>query len=493
MVIAQTTEDSAAVDFRSLMIEAGISVDDLAAFNSWNGALNDKQAELIARLLYRLEQMDSSHSFSPAMRLDESYSEDAANEDRAFQPGQLIEIEGRAVSVADLRIPATRQRVLGGDKAIKCSISLADGSKVLVISRQTPLAWKTRTNEKPLDEPVALRGILLGAADVDGETNLLVLASHIQWHPDSNVSEGVAWLVEHGFDAALFDEVRHDQPFAKANDSRESQAFCECLSIVSGGHPAELARLARAELPEAARKAKAYLKRIAQQRRELTAQGNAASLSEKKHVESKLADLRRREIMATQTVARAEQGLSSVWQTFLAPKQSTGQLFLIEGTARRAVRIEIEEPERKSGSNINAIREYYELDVFTTDVQNPLAVCCVARLPDGFPTGEVINEPVRVAGVFFKKWAYVPRTDDTADNDRRPRRLAPPILIAAEPEWLRIQDKGVATQRGLWGGLAFLGLVTMLWVVLARVARRDRLAYGRRARYDSRLQDLPES
>jgi hypothetical protein len=156
------------------------------------------------------------------------------------------------------------------------------------------------------------------------------------------------------------------------------------------------------------------------------------------------------------------------------------------------MRIVIEEPLSKSDSNVSAIGAYYELDVFTTDVQNPLAVCCVARLPDGFPTGEVINEPVRVAGVFFKKWAYLARTDDTADNDRGSRRLTPPILIAAEPGWLRIKDKGVASQRGLWGGLAFLGLVTILWVVLARVARRDRLAYGRQARYDSRLPDLPE-
>lgn len=85
----------------------------------------------------------------------------------------------------------------------------------------------------------------------------------------------------------------------------------------------------------------------------------------------------------------------------------------IRGTARRAIRIAIDDPFRRSqlGSN-----HYWEVYVFVstpTPVQihgrvqdtYPM-VACLRELPPGMPTGERISEEVDVAGFAFKRYRY---------------------------------------------------------------------------------------
>ncbi|MBA3482271.1 MAG: hypothetical protein H0T51_10690 [Pirellulales bacterium] len=494
--VAQTVAaDEAPADFRSLLLEAGFSAEELAAFADWSGELSEAQADVASRLLFRLRAAGEGL---------------VASDRHDVEPGQLVMVEGRVVSATLVELPGAAREILEQKQLTVCRVKLADGLTVVVLSMQVPTAWSRRPPGTPLDEPVKLRGVSLGTATLAGKTNPLVLARRLQWFPDANVSAGVSWLVHHGFDAALLDEVRHGQPFTRLSESLEAKAFYEILAIVAQCKPAELALRVRELLPAVEVAAKLDAAQAAAKRRELADEWKTASAATRELLRSEIANTLRRQATADHVAKRAKSGLSSIWPIVLDPERSTGDLFLIEGTARRAVRIVVDDP---SGSEIvpakgdvrgdsqeAGLREYYELDVFTTDFQSQPAykdqpvICCVARLPEGFPTGELIREPVRVAGIFFKKWAYARRSDDedeTGDN-RLPTRLAPPLMLAAEPEWLQAAAPAGPSHRGLWGGAAFAGIVAFLWIVLARVSRRDRLARAQRARYDASLENLAE-
>jgi hypothetical protein len=466
--------DEAPADFRSLLLDAGFNSAELAAFADWNGDLSEAQAEVASRLLFRLRAAGDGGRASD--RVD-------------GEPGRLVEVEGRAISAEPVAVPAVAQEVFAVKQLTVCTVKLSDDSTVAVLSVQIPVAWSRRPAGTPLDEPVSLRGVFLGTANVAGSPQPLVLTPRLQWFPDANVSDGVAWLVKHGFDAALLDEIRHGRPFAKLGEGLEAQAFYDGLTIMANSSSAELTRLARDRIPEVARHAK---QAAAQRERQITSLLNAAAPDDTRSLRPELWELQRQQALAKHVMERAERGLSSVWPMFLEPDRNTGDTFLIEGTARRAVRIVVESPSSESEA-LPGLREYYELDVFTTDSQNQPVVCCVARLPAGFPTGELIREPVRVAGIFFKKWAYARRSDEgETGDDHLPARLAPPLMLAAEPEWLQTAAPAGPSHRGLWGGAAFAGVVAFLWIVLARVSRRDRLARAQRARYDASLENLAE-
>ena len=476
-VAQSVTVDEAPHDFRSLLLDAGFSAAQLGAFAEWNGELSEAQAEVASRLLFRLRAAGGELRASDQLEGD---------------PGQLVKVEGRAISAAPVAVPAAAQEILGEKQVTACTVQLSDDTTVAVLSTRIPAAWSRRPAGTPLDEPVSLRGVFLGTASIAGSPQPLVLTPRLQWFPDANVSSGVAWLVERGFDAALFDDVRQRRQFAKSGESFEAQAFYEGLAIMAKSTPGELTRLVRDRLLAVAESAKADTADAAERRRVLAAELTTAAPARKKELQAKLKELQRQQTLYAHVAERAQRGLSSVWPMFLEPEKYAGDAFLIEGTARRAVRIVVDSPSAESATS-PGLSEYYELDVFTTDSQNQPVICCVARLPAGFPTGELIREPVRVAGIFFKRWAYARRADDEESGDARlPARLAPPLMLAAEPEWLRTAAPAGPSRRGLWGGAAFAGVVAFLWIVLARVSRRDRLARAQRARYDASLENLAE-
>jgi hypothetical protein len=488
---------SASAESESLLPDAGLTEDDLATFESWNGELSEAQADAAARLLFRLQRPGSAGAEVDAAQ---SVISADSGEISKLEVGQPAFAEGRVVSVATVDLPKPTSVVLDRKRLARCTVKLANGKRVVVLSLRVPHAWHDRSPMLPLDDPVKLHGVVIGSVKTADDRRPLVLTDRLQWYPEANVSAGLAWLVQHGFDAALLDEVRHALPFARPHEGLEARAFYECLAAVALGEPPELAQRIRGRLPSVAEAAKSVMTDTANKRRDLNAELQSTSHAERKRLlQSELRDLQRQRGIAVQVAERADRGLSSVWPMFLEPERHTGDFFLIEGTARRAIRIavgdaaanEIAPAVTRPGPSTR-LKEYYEVDVFTTDSQNQPVICCVARLPEGFPTGEVIREPVRVAGVFFKKWAYTRRADVPGVNDNAvPARLAPPIMLAAAPEWLRLFE-APRSDRGLWGGIAILSLMAVVWMILARVARRDQLARAQRARYDAPLEKVAE-
>ena len=241
--------------------------------------------------------------------------------------------------------------------------------------------------------------------------------------------------------------------------------------------------------------------------------------------------------LASAVLQRASQNGYSIAPLFLEPQAQVGCLTMVEGVARRAVKIVIgaengsptasqaakRQAAKASSSsadkanvaqpaaqradqqwpdlvNANPLQNdsparpghfppapacYYELEVFTADSQNLPVVCCISRLPEHFPCGDSIREPVRVAGVFFKSWLY--RTRQTKDHNRTGHRsrLSVPIVIGAAAE----RQPASSAQAGWWplaAGIGFLTLMAALWATMIWHARRDR-----RTRQQLRIRGLP--
>jgi hypothetical protein len=175
----------------------------------------------------------------------------------------------------------------------------------------------------------------------------------------------------------------------------------------------------------------------------------------------------------------------------LDAKRQTGQLVLLEGVVRRAIRIEAPPsapPEMKTSWEVSAEggpSHYFELEVFTADSQNLPLVCCVPSLPGGFPLGDEVRERVQVAGFFYKKWRYDSRQlRAAASGPLQFQSTSSPLLVAAEPLWPLPDSDSTRTAAGWIAGGTFIAAVCGICLVVWRWSRGDRLFRRRIAAAD---------
>jgi len=164
----------------------------------------------------------------------------------------------------------------------------------------------------------------------------------------------------------------------------------------------------------------------------------------------------------------AAREVSSVVPLFNEPASMRGKLVSLKGTAVSAVPVRVEAEDIRSRFGI---QQYYEIAMFTDDSQQNPIVFCVVDLPEGMPSGADIFERIRVAGFFFKAWAY-PR----ASGNRATRQIAP-LLIGQSPNWQPPEQRSYA---GLITGGAFIALLGGLCFMLWRQGRRDRRIFAER-------------
>lgn len=128
---------------------------------------------------------------------------------------------------------------------------------------------------------------------------------------------------------------------------------------------------------------------------------------------------------------------SPVEPLFNDPKNQRGKLVALTGTARQALLVRVDDADIQARFGID---HYYEVEIFTEDSQgNPLTFC-VRELPKGFPEGGKIQEPVRIAGIFLKKWSYRLQSAGgaaEADEQAARRRQLAPLIIGSGPIWLK--------------------------------------------------------
>jgi hypothetical protein len=188
---------------------------------------------------------------------------------------------------------------------------------------------------------------------------------------------------------------------------------------------------------------------------------------------------RQRRLLAKEVVRLAEAGRYSVAPLFNDASNQLGQLFVFEGTVRRAVRIEVTPPFECTGTDVLQplrIDHYYELELFTNDGQNHPLVWCVSELPAGFPTGGDLHVPARIAGFFFKDWLYRSRQAGAGESGAAARAGRPqyaPLLIGRGPVLLASARGGADVTRIFAGSLFILALAG-IWAAAVWYARDDR-------------------
>ena len=335
----------------------------------------------------------------------------------------LLAVRGRAIFVAPRKLAADLAERLGrpGYDVIR----LVD-ERGLVVDVLTPAAPRAWPRWRPIDEPVGALALPLSAtarppladqpaaaaAWPDAPAGLLAAAAHVAWVPDTP-------LGRLGMDYGLFDTVADGQKLVRG----DTAAFFALLEAVG-----------RTDAP--------------------AIQAAAAP---------------------TDVLALIDPGRK--WLP-----EHRGDPVVIEGAALRATRVPIDDAFRREqvGSD-----HYWELYVFTETpllevdgrMQNsfPL-VCCVRELPPGMPTGDRINEPVRVPGFAFKRYAYtfeapVAQGDRMVNETERqittlvvgPRAIWTPP--AADPDSRKIAlIVGVAVVLAL-AAVFGLGLLSSTWSV----------------------------
>lgn len=424
--------------FRGVLELAEIGPEVFAAFSDTSDyAAEDWQ--FLIRLRHRLGQTSAAQQDAWAQPWNQSSEQ---------LPGNLFEVVGTLESVETLSLPKPLAQTHNLESLYRCRFLFNDVAggqpkEGILLSSQIPAGWQKK---QTLDEPIRFRGILLKISSEESPA-VVFFSTDVAWYPRQGVSTGQLLLARQEFDVALLDEVRHRRPFVEADVSREGEAFYGCLAAMKRVDDEELSVLAQQSVIQ-----------LAEQWRDRQAK-----------------DGQQRALIAA-VQERSELGLSSVAPLFLEPEQMTGKLVRLEGTARRAVKIAVDE---YPGLNL-----YYELEVFLPDSKNLPVVCCVNELPAGFPTGDSIREPVRISGLFFKSWLYRSRKVNQREGETgRQRRMYTPIVVAGTPRWL---NKAASQERGwgLVGGIVFLAVLVVIAFNMVRLASKDRRARAARPRLD---------
>jgi hypothetical protein len=144
-------------------------------------------------------------------------------------------------------------------------------------------------------------------------------------------------------------------------------------------------------------------------------------------------------------LAAASSGQATFVQLFQQPDTYRGQVVTLDGTVRGVY-------ELTAGANPHGVERYYQLWLQPPDRRLPIVVQCL-DLPDGFPIGTSLDEPVHVVGIFYKRWAYL------AQDALR----TAPMILARTVQWQPATASETST-------VVPVGLLTWAIVVAAALA-----------------------
>lgn len=351
----------------------------------------------------------------------------------------LVRIEGRGVFVAPQQLSADEAALAGRDHLDILRLATATGQRVDVIVESAPQAWPRWA---PIDEPVAVVGLPLTTGP-----GPVPVAEGQTWPRESPavvmLGSRLSWypsttlLGSLGMDYATFDSVVDGRPLVAG----DSEAFYGMLAAAGRADPQTIDA-------------------------EVTGVTDIIPL-----------------------IDPAEKWFSG----------HRGDLVTIEGIARRATRIAIDDADRRRQVGAD---HYWELYVF---VPTPLIrvndhvqddfpiVCCVRSLPAEMPTGDRITERVRVSGFALKRYAYplqrVQISSPQGDEEVGGGRRETPLLIGREARWLPAPSPRRISQDLGWALAGMAGVVGLLLAAAAWATRRSarRLEQEARERLPDRI------
>jgi hypothetical protein len=452
--------------FRDLLSLAGWDVEQLAEFDDGK-RFTDEQRKQTVELLRRLRSFDAASladwthdglHFFEVVRQPDDYR------------GQLVRLQGRVTEVTRHNLSPDDAQRLEMPEYYECKIVLTDESAAsTLLATRVPKAW---LSANIIDEPASASALYLKRFGKDETSPAVWLTKEVGWHPGNSLSPdnktfgpsiaelfgkngdprfGISLLGNLGVDVGLLDDVQSRGRIR----AEEREAFYQIMQAVGNFNPTIYADIAQATL---AAVRKDWDKKLAAEK-----------------------DPKRR-ALAKAASDRAKEGRYSVAPLFNEPENQIGRLIVVDGRARRAVRVEVGEKPGGGQSDVArrfGIDHYYELEVFTDDSQNYPLVFCVRSLPENFPREGVFDVPVRVAGFFFKDWLYRTRhaeDDNAVDGGQGTagRAQYAPLLIGPEPAVLASPERAIRGAGQLIGGVLFMIAVASILGVAWWLARSDR-------------------
>jgi hypothetical protein len=447
--------------FQKILSLAGWDSARLAKFDE-GASLTDGQRTEALQLLRRLRSIDTASLNAWSNNL--GLTEELKNPNNVR--GRLCRLNGRVKKVTKHTLPAADAERLEMPAYFECEVNadnLAD--PVTIFTARVPKGWLQTDH---LNDFVTANVLFIKRLTDESPARTLWLAKEIAWHPSipkPSQSESIDDYFRGARDpllgksilgTLLIDVGQLDLVESRGRiRPQERDMFYEIMSAASLIKPSTLARIAKDDLP------------VVKQEWEARLQSGESE---------------RRKVLAREVIRRADEGRYSVAMLFNDPEPQIGRLFVFDGVARRAVRVEVGGASRDGESSaiaqLHDIDHYYELEVFTDDSQNYPLIFCVRELPEGFPVGGGIHVPVRMAGFFFKNWLYSTRggqpQDETIDGKAPgPRAQFAPLLIGPSPMVLPPAQPVGHAGRFVLGGLFVLGLLG-IWIASVRFARDDR-------------------
>ncbi len=356
--------------------------------------------------------------------------------------GELVQISGRLRSIATVKVPMDLAERVGFPMYFVCSIENPADKKLFVVAtvnlpKSLENTYFYLSPDATIDEKVRTTALYLNT-NADGQ--MLFAARELEWFPDKKSllvkSEDHLKLAKLGFDVGRLAEVIDRKPL-EANDR---ECFYQLLAAMG-------------------------------RRVELADQGTGAANS----------------IPAVGAIELLQN-----------PEKHRGRLYSVTGTARRAIRVAVDDPDIVERLGIT---HYYEIEVFDSlakvtvakvgDEQDAVfnsypVVFCTRTIPEWMPTGDVIHQDVMITGAYMKLWSY--RSQFLSESDPPPgakgkpqkRQLQlSPLLIGHSPS--RAPETATSNPTaglavGIGFGIALAALSFYVWKTNQGDRRyRDRL------------------
>jgi len=166
------------------------------------------------------------------------------------------------------------------------------------------------------------------------------------------------------------------------------------------------------------------------------------------------------------------------------PETQHGRLMLVKGTARRVLRVRVDEPDIQDRFGID---HYYQIDVFVplgdqvvqlgkdagpdspTFTNNFPVTVCVAELPPDLHESPDLREDVSIPAANFKLWAY--HSQFVTAYDKHQLQVSP-MFIGAMPAVIHYR-MALNPYISLAVAAVFIALLGCGWLVVWRSSRGD--------------------
>ena len=479
-------------------------------------AVATAENDLLLRLIYRVVTL-------PLVNAEKWARPKQPLKEIAKKPGEhrgnFYHLEGHVRSVERIE-PAPRDaKRFQLREYFRCGLMLRElddeGNFVLVpavvYAGSVPKDW---LEKESLDEWVSLNGVFvrLGApgavqqpddasAEMKSARPLVFVAKRIAWHPPM-------LLALLGFDMGLFDYVQHGKQLGERKDNsfaemlradRENECFYQMLHTAGKVSSAELITGAWKKVVVEGRRKVARRNELTQQHEELLekigrlSRGSAELAAAKAKFEKTEQDLKTLKYQ----IERAKKLESELIPLILNPEENEGKLVLLRGVARSIQWIWVTDKNTKERFGFD---HYYQIDMIVnleTDVTLSESgpekkkvwswpvTFCVRSLPKNLKVGVKIHEEVRIAGFFFKKWAY-PATD--TKTERNVRRFAP-MFIGRQPRLIPPVPPPETYVTGMVAGGLFLLTLLGIWLGVWRYSRDDQVFHQKTIARSHMLQE----